>query len=561
MSASQILIGGFPCLRAATVAAFAAATASAQTAIRFSDVTGESGVNMIMTSGKQPSTQILEVNGGGLALIDFDNDDDLDLFVANGATMDDTEHGPGSRLYENLGGMKFRNVTSAAGIALTRWAMGVAVGDYDADGLDDLYVACFGADVLLRNASAAGAPKFEDMTAAAGLGDPRWGSSCAFGDIDNDGDLDLYVVNYLEFDVKTPPARSQFKGVEVMAGPRGLNAQHDALYENLGDGTFRDITESSGCLPSKPAYGLNLLIADFDGNGWQDIFVANDSMANFHFTNNGGGKFEETGMMSSLATNADGAEQASMGIAVGDVNADGAPDLFTSVFSSDTNTLHASASGGKFFDDRTAQYRLGMISRPYLGWACGFYDFEHDGDEDLLVINGHVYPEATPELMDSSYEQTPLLFERTPQHFERVRDPDAGAFFTTPRRDRCAAFGDLDSDGDIDAVTGELNGPVRILRNDSTKSGAWLIVELIDQRPKVGNRRALGSRVQLASGQSRQTRWIFSGGGFQSSSAPTAHFGIADPSVPLTLSVTWPDGHTQTIDSVKSNERLVIARQ
>jgi hypothetical protein len=550
------------CLRAsATLGLALASQAAAQSALRFADVTADCGIDMIMVCGKQPSTEILEVNGGGLGLIDFDQDHDLDLFVANGATMDDTERGPGSRLYENLGGMKFRDVTGAAGITLTRWAMGVAVGDFDADGRDDLYVACFGPDVLLRNTGTAGAPRFEDVTAAAGLGDPRWGSSAAFGDIDNDGDLDLYVANYLQFDVTNPPPRSQFKGVDVMAGPRGLDAQHDVLYENLGDGTFRDITESSGCLPPHAAYGLNVIIADLDGNGWQDIFVANDSMANFHFRNKGEGKFEEVGMLSSLATNADGAEQASMGIALGDVNADGCPDLFTSVFSSDTNTLHVSASGGKFFDDRTAQYRLGMISRPYLGWACGFYDFEHDGDEDLLLLNGHVYPEATPERMDSSYEQTPLLFERTAQHFERVSDPAAGEFIVTPRRDRCAAFGDLDADGDIDVVSGELNGPVRVIRNDSAKSGAWLIVELRDSRQGIGNHRALGSRIQLAAGDTTQTRWLFSGGGFQSSSAPMAHFGIADPDAALTLTVTWPDGRTQKIESVKGNERLLVTRQ
>jgi hypothetical protein len=224
------------------------------------------GLDIVMTCGATPSTQILEVDGGGLGLIDYDGDGDLDVFVANGATMDDPEHGPGSRLYENQGGLRFRDVTAEVGISLRRWAMGVAVGDYDGDGWEDIYVTCYGPNVLLRNEGG----RFADVTDLAGVGDPRWATSSAFGDLDGDGDLDLYVVNYLRFDIADPPRLSRFKGVQVMGGPHGLPTQHDVLYENLGDGTFRDVTSAAGCLPARAGYGLGVVILDFDGDGRQD---------------------------------------------------------------------------------------------------------------------------------------------------------------------------------------------------------------------------------------------------------------------------------------------------
>ncbi len=522
---------------------------------RFSTLVGETGINLTTTSGTQPSTQILEVNGGGLGLIDFDNDGDLDLFVANGATLSDPENGPGSRLYENLGGLRFKDVTRAAGIHLTRWAMGVAVGDYDGNGLDDLYVTCYGPNVLLRNE---GEGRFADVTELAGVGDSRWGTSCAFGDIDNDGDLDLYVVNYLEFDAANPPGRSHFKGIEVMAGPHGLHAQHDVLYENLGDGTFRDITADAGCLAAQPSFGLGVIIIDFDADGRQDIFVGNDSMTNFLFHNLGEKRFEERGVLSGIAANIDGGEQATMGIAIADVDANGYPDLFTTNFSSDTNTLHLSLDG-TFFDDRTQQYGLALISRPYLGWSCGFFDFDLDGDEDLLMFNSHVYPQATMAAMNSDYEQTPLLFERDGGRFARRTEPQIGSFLNERHRDRAAVFGDLDHDGDIDVIVSELNGPIRVLRNDHP-GGNWLSIELRDERETSRNHRGLGSRIELTYPHGAQRRWIYTGG-YQSSIAPCAHFGLPADVIDVAAVIVWPDGHEQRIESLQTKTRHVIRRQ
>ncbi|MHC4992192.1 MAG: CRTAC1 family protein, partial [Planctomycetota bacterium] len=489
--------------------------------IRFTDKTADSGIELVTVSGSMPSQHILEVNGGGVGLIDFDDDGDLDVFVANGATLADPEAGPGSRLFENLGALTFRDVTEDVGIDLRRWAMGVAVGDADGDGRDDLYVTCYGPNVLFRNT---GRRSFEDVTATAGVGDDRWGSSAAFGDLDGDGDLDLYVVNYLEFDHRNPPGRDRYKGVRVMGGPHGLTPSSDVLYENTGGGEFREVTAEAGVLPADPAFGLNLAIIDMDDDGRQDIFVGNDSMANFLFHNTGGLRFEPRGLRSGIAANRDGSMQATMGIGIADVDGNGFPDVFTTNFSSDTNTLHLNIDG-KFFDDRTQALGLGIVSRTFLGWACGFFDFDHDGDEDLLVFNGHVYPEASLQSMDTPYEQSPLLFARDGRRFRRVDADEAGPWLAAAHRDRTAAFGDLDRDGDVDVIVGELNGPIRVLRNDAGAAGdgSWLVVRFVDDRPGSKNRRGLGARLELQAGDTTMRRWIFTGGGFQSSSAPEAH--------------------------------------
>jgi hypothetical protein len=519
---------------------------SAQSTPRFIDVTAEAGLHFSTTFGETPSTQILEVKGGGLALIDFDGDGDLDVFVPNGATMKDPHHGPGCRLFENLGGLRFRDATVAAGLTFARWGVGVAVADYDGDGDDDLYVACYGPNALLRNT---GGGKFEEVTVGA-EGD-AWSVGAAFGDLDGDGDLDLYVANYLEFDIAHPPPTSSFKGAPVFTGPRGLQPTPDAVYENLGDGTYRDVSVESGCHAVDPGFGLGVVIVDVDGDNMQDIIVGNDSTPNFLFTNLGGFRFEERGMQSGLAVNAYGSPQATMGIALGDVDADGRPDVFTSNFSNDTNTLHVNV-GGRFFDDRTARYGLGMVAYPYVGWAAGFYDFDLDADEDLVVFNGHVYPNATCEVMDAEYAEPPLLHVREGDSYRLAEPADSGAWLAAVHCDRGAAFGDLDADGDVDIVVLEFNGPIRVLCNES-RDADWLVVAT---EPTV-----LGTRIELSAGDTRQTRWIHSGGSFASASAQVAHFGLPRRHGALELTVTWPDGTREQHTDVAPNQRLVLRRE
>jgi hypothetical protein len=505
------------------------ATAQGPTGL-FTDVSASCGITARMTCGATPSQHILEVNGGGVALFDFDRDGDLDVFLANGATLEDPQAGPGSRLYLNRGDGRFDDHTAAVGLTVRRWAMGIAIGDYDGDGFEDVFLACYGPNVLLRNLAGR---RFEDVSMAAGLADDRWATSAAFADLDGDRDLDLYVVNYLQFDHRMPPNREGkfFKGVPVMAGPSGLEPQHDVLYRNVG-GRYEDASLASGCRAERPGYGLGVVIFDVEGDGRSDIFVGNDSTENRLYRNLGDFKFKNVGTISGVGSNYDGSNQATMGIGLGDVDGNGFADLFTTNFSSDTNTLHLNLGDG-FFDDRTSQFGLAQVSRPFLSWGTGFYDFDGDSDEDLFIASGHVYPEAATLSMDSEYAQRPLLFERVGRRFRR--STNAGEAFAKRFVGRATAFGDLDGDGDVDILMTTLNGPVLVLRNDAIINQP-IVVEVDAGR---GNPTGLGSRVELETTAGVQRRWIH-GGSYQSCNAPAAYFAVPAAARITALRVTWP---------------------
>ncbi len=525
--------------------------------MRFTPAAGSAGIDLVMTSGAMPSREILEVNGGGIALFDYDNDGDLDVFLANGATLENPEQGPGSRLWANRGDGTFEDATRRSGLELRRWAMGVAVGDVDGDGWDDLYVTCYGPNVLLRNtAGKDGGRRFVDVSHAAGVADQRWSASAAFGDLDGDGDLDLYVVNYLAFDAAKPPSREgkAFKGVPVMAGPLGLEAQADALYENLG-GRFRDVTSTSGVAVNQGLdYGLGVRILDFDGDGKQDIFVGNDSTRDRLFQNRGGLAFEEIAVVAGVAANGGGTTQATMGIGLLDADGNASPDLFLTTFSNDTNTLHLNLGNG-YFDDRSAQFSLAAISRRYLGWGCGFYDFDLDGDEDLFIANGHVYPEMDDPRVGSSWAQRPLLFERRSRQFAPTGCSQPWCEKTY--HGRATAFGDIDGDRDVDVLMSTLNGSVLVLRNEAPAERHSVVVRL--QRPSP-NRHAYGSRVEIETATGIQRRWITGGGSFQSVDAPHAYFGLGDSveSSKVTLRVVWPDGTKSEFGDVPIDQLVVV---
>ncbi|MSQ90692.1 MAG: CRTAC1 family protein [Phycisphaerales bacterium] len=526
--------------------------------IQMVDVTAPSGIDFTTTSGSTPSTQILEVKGGGIALIDFDNDGDFDLFFPNGATLHEPSKGPGARLYENLGACKFRDVTAGSGLNHHGWSFGSAVGDYDGDGFDDIYVACAGPDRLFRNL---GSGRFDDVSTVAGIGNEKlWGTSAAFADLDGDHDLDIYVTNYVECDPAKPIPPAHFRGLEVINGPRGLPAQPDLLYENLGNGTFADRSESSGIRTPTASYGLNVAILDLTADGRPDIFVGNDSRSNFLFENLDEWKFRDIGARSGTSTNIEGAEQATMGIAIGDVNADGQADIFTTNFSDDTNTLHVSRPDG-FFDDRTAQYGVGAPSRPRCGWGAAFVDLDHDGDEDLFIVNGHVYPQATHGTMNSAYRQLPLVMSRDGDRFTVLQDP-LQPWLNQPACDRSAVFADLDSDGDQDAVVSGLNQPVRVIQNSHPPAQDWAVIALDDQAHPM-NRHAIGARIAIECGGKTQTRYFIGGGPFQSNAPAQAHFGLpldwTAGARTIAVTITWPDGEV-TKTAVPLGARTVVQR-
>lgn len=528
---------------------------AAPSTIRFTDASEASGLSkFVTTSGRMPSSAVLEVKGCGILAIDFDDDGFMDLFVPNGATLEDPEGGPGAMLLRNNRDGTFTDVTAESGIRLTRWAFGGAVGDYDGDGRQDLYICCYGRDVLLRNL---GGGRFEDVTDSAGITVDGWSAQAAFADLDGDGDLDLFVVRYLDFDPSKALPPTTFKGVQVMSGPHGYPALRDVLLENRGDGTFVDRTEASGIAAAKPSFGLGVVIVDVDGDGHPDIFVANDSQPNHLFMNRGTLRFEEEALRRGIATNMEGSAQASMGTAVGDVDGDARPDIFTSVFSSDTNTLSVN-SPRAFFDDRSSQYGVAAPSRALLGWASILADFDHDGMEDLIVFNGHVYPQATRSLMDSDYEQPPLVMRREGPRFKVV---DAGDAMRRPFRDRAAVVADFDGDGDLDIVVVGVNQPIRFLRNEHPVSEDWLLVTLRDDRHGAKNRFGVGSRIQVEDSQGQvRTRWLWGGGPFMSNQPPEAHFGLGSEKGPLTVRIRWPDGFVQTIPGIVPGSTLRATR-
>lgn len=517
----------------------------------FIDATDAAGIALVNTSGSS-QRYIVEGMMGGSAFFDYDNDGDVDLYIANGSSFDGFEEGahPRNALYRNDGTGLFQDVTNAAAVGDTSWSMGCAVSDYDNDGDADLYVSNYGRNTLYRNE---GAERFVDVTDAAGVGDDRWGTGAVFGDYDRDGDVDLFVANYVDFSLDyESPIPCLWKNVNVYCGPVGLLPAADVLYRNNGDGSFSDVTAEAG-LAEEKLYGMSALWGDYDGDGWIDLFVADDSTPNKLYHNERDGTFVESALIAGVAYSGEGVEQGCMGAALGDYNGNGRPDIFVTNFADEANALYDNEGGG-FFTDVAFSSGIGRADRRLVAWGTGFFDGDNDGDLDLFVANGHTYPEADMPLLDSSYEQINSLFENSGGQFVEVTDR-AGPGLAVRGVSRGASFADYDADGDVDIFVLNLNALPTLLRNDSNQKHHYLQVKLVGRE---SNRDGIGARVQVEADGRIQYAEVQSGGSYLSHSDMSLHFGLSDRDRVNRLIVDWPSGRRQEIVDIEADQLLTV---
>ncbi len=511
--------------------------------IVFRDITTEAGIDKFHhRSGTPEKTTIIESLGSGVALLDFDNDGWLDIYLLNGSTVPalrGQETPPRAMLLHNNHDGTFADVTQKAGVANERWGFGVTVGDYDNDGWPDIYVANYGKNRLYHNNHDG---TFTDVAEKAGVALGGWSTGPTWGDYDRDGLLDLFVPGYVKFDVDHPPRGGKpchFRGMNVFCGPQGLPGEGDHLFHNNGDGTFSDVSVKAGVSDPSGMYGLASVFVDMDDDGWLDLAVANDSVPSFLYRNRRDGTFEEIGVASGFALADDGHVQASMGIAVGDYNRDGKVDFYVSSFSDDYNSLYRNEGDGNFSE---LAYRsgLGFPTIPFLSWGTGFLDFDNDGLLDIFVANGHVYPGVDQQDWGISYAQRPQLFRnRDGTKFQEV-PPATGSGLADVITARGAAFGDLFNDGHIDVVINNVDSTPTLLRNVVKNGNHWVAFKLVGG-PK-SPRDAIGAKAFITAGGVRQRGDVYSGGSYGSSSDPRIHFGLGSSSKVEKVEIQWPSG-------------------
>jgi enediyne biosynthesis protein E4 len=527
-------------------------------AVDFQDVAPSFGfTDRNVYGGLTRKDYILETTGNGIAIFDYDGDGRNDVFIANGTRLDGSPKAVNlPQLYHNEGNGHFRNVAAQAGFSREGWAQGVCVGDYDNDGWPDLLVTYYGHNVLYRNQ---GNGTFEDTTEKARLPvtGTRYGSGCGFLDYDRDGYLDFFVANYVDLDLnKTPKPGSgdycQWKGIPVMCGPRGLPLAHNALYHNNRDGTFTDVSEASGILKPGGRYGLGVVSADFDNDGWPDLYVACDMTRSLLFHNLHNGTFEERGVEAGVALNYDGDLQAGMGIAVADYDGDGFLDIAKTNFSGDLTSLYHN-DDGKFFTDVSRE--AGLAKRQLLGWGTAFVDVDDDGWRDLIIANGHVYPEVEGKSLGDTYLQPTVLFHNSGNGKFKDITAEAGPAFQTPRSARGLAVGDLDGDGRPEIVLVNMNAAPSVLKNNGPH-GNFLNVSLTG---KQSNRSAIGARAIVSVNGRKMIDEVIGGGSYYSQNSFTLHFGLGQAREVDGIEIRWPSGTVQALGKTPVNQNLKIS--
>ena len=525
--------------------------------VSFVDVAPSSGLTTTNTfGGKTRKDYILETTGNGVAIFDYDHDGAEDIFFVNGTTLG--EPSPGRhipQLYHNDGHGHFTDVAAQAGFTTEGWGQGVCVGDYDNDGWPDLLVTYYGHNRLYRNQ---GDGTFRDVTAQAKLpvDGLRFGSGCSFLDYDRDGLLDLFVANYVDLDLsKTPkPGDGAFclwKEIPVMCGPRGLPLAHNILYHNNGDGTFTDVSEQAGILRPGGRYSLGVAAADFSNDGWPDIYVACDMTPSLLFRNKHDGTFEERGVAAGVAYNFDGNLQAGMGVAVADFDGDGMLDIAKTNFSGDLTSLFRNEDG-KFFTDVSRSAGLG--SRQFLGWGIAFVDVDDDGWDDLVIANGHVYPEVENKPIGDKYLEPTLLFRNQGNGRFVELGAAAGPAFEVARPARGLAVGDLDGDGRQEIVIVNMNRTPSLLHN-RIRGGNFLNVAVSGTK---SNRSGIGARIILTAGGRKKVSEVMSGGSYYSNNSLVSHFGLGSASTVDTLEIRWPSGLVQKWSALAVNQKVIV---
>ena len=532
----------------------------------FVDVAKASGLNAkTIYGGEHKNRYLLETTGCGVAFYDFDHDDWIDIFLVNGTRLEGFPAGnePISRLFKNNRDGTFTDITAKSGMTRSGWGQGCCVGDFDNDGLNDLFVTYYGQNILYRNH---GDGTFTDVTAKAGLLQKtrRWNSGCAFLDYDRDGRLDLFVCNYIDFDIKTAPlpeaAGCAYKGIQVACGPPGLNGGTNLLYRNNGDGTFTDVSENAGIRNTIGTYALSVVVADLDNDGWPDIYVANDSTAATYYVNQKNGTFKDQAIEAGIAYSPDGKPQAGMGVAVGDFNRDGLLDIVKTNFAGDTDSLYQNLGDGSF-EDHTYLSGLGVNTR-YLGWGVAFMDLDNDGWLDIFISNGHVYPEVDGSHIDAPYAEHKYLYRNLRNgQFEEITDL-AGSGISTAVPARGCAFGDYDNDGDLDLVVNCINAPPQLLRCDSTSSRNFIKIRTVGIK---SNRSGIGARVIVtakndpeASAALRQLEEVRSGGSYFSQNDMRLHFGLDRAEKADLVEIFWPSGTHDILRDLPVNQLYVV---
>ncbi len=522
------------------------------------DIAAQAGLTHPIVYGDVGRTEyILEADGCGIAFLDFDNDNWLDVLVIGGTRWDGAPPGATNRLYKNNRDGTFTDVTAKSGLTHTGWCCGITVADYNNDGFEDIFISGWPRNFLYRNN---GDGTFTDVTREAGLlsGESRWSSGCTFVETNHNGLLDLFVAHYLVFDPKVIPRAGtnpacNYKGIQINCGPRGLPPETHSLYRNNGDGTFKDISSLSGIGRVTGTYGLTAVAADFDDDGWPEIYVACDSTPSLLFKRQSNGSFLDVGMEWGVALNEDGNEQAGMGLGIGDFNLDGRLDILKTHFTEDTPGLYSNRGDRSGFDDVTIRSGLGVETR-YTSWGAAIVDLDNDGWPDLFWVTGSVYPEVEKVLPQQPYKTPRVVFRNLGNgRFEELMD-EAGQGVLAAHSSRGCAIGDFDNDGDMDILIVNLNEPPSLLRNDVSGNNNWIKVKLLGV---TSNHSAIGARVTAHYGGKQQAQEVLAQAGYLSVNDRRLHFGLGKEEV-ADIHVRWPSGVRQTFPQLRGNRLVTI---